>query len=601
MLITFPEAVSALIAFRFKRFQSRIGVFFVGLLLVVQAIVFVAVDRINTRHAHAQIEQALALGAENFRSLMAQRTAQLIGAVRILSSDFAFKSALFSGDSATVQSVLTNQRDRVGADVVILVSMDHGVAMDTRRASGVYPPGLSQLVREAEAREQAAGLVVLDGKAYQLTVLPVLAPEPIAWLVAGFALDDRLAASLHRILNLDVSFYEKRANGIRTLASSLPPQDRRRQSQSIAPDHALDRVAPMQLGDEDFLDFAARIDTQSETPIFVLLQRSVTQELRGFQEARKIVVLLSLSGLLLSLFGAYFIARSVTRPVRFLLHAVQRVERGEYSHAVEVRQQDEIGELASAFNRMVRGLAERDRVRDLFGKFVSRDVAEKLLSGEVVLGGEDRVVTVLFSDLRNFTALSERRTPREVVALLNSYLARMSNVIEKNQGVVDKYLGDGIMAIFGAPTACEDDAGNAIQAATEMIAELAGLNLELAAAGLPELNIGIGINTGVVMAGSMGSPNRLNYTVIGDDVNLAARIEGLTKRAEFGARIIVTEATVKASKRAFATRSLGRVPVRGKHEPVALYAVDILPAAGGAAAHDSAPAGHDNPRAEASQ
>jgi adenylate cyclase len=160
------------------------------------------------------------------------------------------------------------------------------------------------------------------------------------------------------------------------------------------------------------------------------------------------------------------------------------------------------------------------------------------------------------------------------VALLNDYLTRMSGVIERNHGIVDKFLGDGIMALFGAPAVEEDDAGNALQAALEMIAELERLNLELSARALPRLDSGIGINTAQVVAGNMGSPNRLNYTVIGDGVNLAARIEGLTKRGEFRTHIILTEATVRAAKRSFATRSLGMVAVRGKRDPVALYALD---------------------------
>ena len=560
--------------FPFKRLQSRITFFFLGLVSLVQSIVFITVDRTNTYQARAHIEQALVLGAGNFQRMMAQRTSQLIGSVRILSSDFAFKSALVTGDRATVHSVLANQRERVGADVMILVSLDRSVLDDTRTSSGVYPASFGQLVREAEAREWAAGLVVLDGKAYQLVVLPVLGPEPIAWLAAGFALDERLALSLQQSLKLDVVFYENAAQGISVLASSLPPDAQNRLARSAAPTDQLDVVVPMEIDGEEMLTYATRISTQGGARAYVLLRSSVTEELKPFQEARNIVVLLSMGGLLLSVFGAYFVARSITRPVSSLVQAVRRVEHGEYIQTVEVVQQDEIGELAGAFNRMLKGLVERDKVRDLFGKFVSHAVAEKLLSGDVVLGGEERQVTILFSDLRNFTSFSEQRPPQEIVALLNDYLTRMSAVIERNHGIVDKFLGDGIMALFGAPAAGEDDAGNALQAALEMIAELNRLNLELRARALPELDSGIGINTAQVVAGNMGSPNRLNYTVIGDGVNLAARIEGLTKRGEFRTHIILTEATVRAAKRSFPTRSLGMIVVRGKRDPVALYALD---------------------------
>ena len=559
---------------RFKSLQSRIAFFFLGLLALVQSLVFYAVDALNTRQAHEQIEQALAAGAGNFRRMTDLRTTQLVESVRILSSDFAFKEAISSGDKATVHSVLANHGSRVGADVMILVSLDHSVLEDTRPMSGVYPPALGQLVREAETRQRASALIVLDGKPYQVAVLPVLAPEPVAWLVAGFALDDRLARSMQQLLKLDMSFYEAGAREFALLASSLPP--RAREMLVRADPHALEkeRVASLVIDGSEVLSFATRVGTQGGTSVFVLLQRSMDEELKPFRETRNIVLLLSFGGLLLSLLAAFFIARSVTRPVRALVQAARGVERGDYSIALDVRQQDEMGELATAFNRMVRGLVERDKARDLFGKFVPRAVAERALAGgEAVLGGEERQVTVLFSDLRNFTSFSEHRPPQEIVSRLNRYFTRMSEVVERNHGMIDKFLGDGVMAIFGAPAAGEDDAGNAMQAALDMCVALEELNMEFAAQGLQRLDVGIGINTGFMVAGNMGSPSRLNYTVIGDGVNLAARIEGLTKRAEYRTRIIVTEATLRASQRSFETRSLGLVAIRGRLEQAVLHAL----------------------------
>jgi adenylate cyclase len=223
---------------------------------------------------------------------------------------------------------------------------------------------------------------------------------------------------------------------------------------------------------------------------------------------------------------------------------------------------------------MTAGLAERDRVRDLLGKVVSPEIAAQLLQSDLQLGGEEREVTVLFSDLRDFTALSERLPPAEVLALLNRYLDRMSAVVERHGGVIDKYIGDAIMALFGAPVAAPDAAARALAAARAMAAALDQLNAELAAEGRPPLALGIGINTARVIAGNMGSRSRLNYTVIGDGVNLAARLEALTKDPAYGTRILVSGATAAAAGATSGLRPLGPVTVKGRTEPVPVFAAD---------------------------
>jgi adenylate cyclase len=222
---------------------------------------------------------------------------------------------------------------------------------------------------------------------------------------------------------------------------------------------------------------------------------------------------------------------------------------------------------------MTAGLAERDQVRDLLGKVVSPEIATQLLRSGVQLGGEEREVTVLFSDLRDFTSMSEKMAPADMLALLNRYLDRMSTIIEKHGGVIDKYIGDAIMALFGAPVAEPDAPARAIAAAREMAQALEILNQELKAEGRPTLAFGIGINTARVVAGNMGSKTRLNYTVIGDGVNLASRLEGLTKEPSYRTLIIVSEATLRAIKPPPAARELGEVKVKGKAEAVKIFAV----------------------------
>ncbi|MEW6200900.1 MAG: adenylate/guanylate cyclase domain-containing protein [bacterium] len=177
---------------------------------------------------------------------------------------------------------------------------------------------------------------------------------------------------------------------------------------------------------------------------------------------------------------------------------------------------------------MTKELEERDRVRDLLGKVVSPEIAEELLNKKLELGGEEREVTILFTAVRNFTTLSENYPQRAVLEMLNTHLTRMRTVVEKNGGVVDKYIGDSVMAIFGAPLH-HDDADRRLKTAIEMMQMEKEINEDFKRKGLTAIEIGIGINTAVVIAGNMGSQSRMNYTVIGDGVNVASRLENLTR------------------------------------------------------------------------
>jgi len=209
-------------------------------------------------------------------------------------------------------------------------------------------------------------------------------------------------------------------------------------------------------------------------------------------------------------------------------------------------------------------------VRDLLGKVVSREIAEELLSKTIALGGEEKIVTVLFADIKGFTSLCENMAPEAVLTLLNRYLSQITEVIEANRGVVDKYTGDSVMALFGAPLSRANDTQNAIAATLAIQSAMAALNSANRAAGLLAIEAGIGVHTGLVVAGNLGSQNRLNYTVIGDSVNLSARLEGLTRK--YHVPNIVSAATRSAAP-GFVYRELDLVRVAGKKEPVRIFEV----------------------------
>jgi adenylate cyclase len=251
--------------------------------------------------------------------------------------------------------------------------------------------------------------------------------------------------------------------------------------------------------------------------------------------------------------------------------ALLRLKQQEYVKVDGVRTGDELEDLATGFNEMVDGLAERDKLKTTFGKYMTEAVAEHVMAGKVQLGGETFTATILFSDIRSFTATSEKMDAKQLVALLNEYFTEMVDVVMREDGVVDKYIGDAIMAVFGAPVRRSGAAVSAVRAAVGMREALVALNERLVARGEKPIETGIGIHTGEVVAGNIGSEKRMEYTVIGDTVNLASRLEGATK--ELGVAVLISQDTYDLVKDHFETRPVKEITVKGREQPVMTYEV----------------------------
>jgi adenylate cyclase len=255
--------------------------------------------------------------------------------------------------------------------------------------------------------------------------------------------------------------------------------------------------------------------------------------------------------------------------------AVAKLQHQEYAHVDMVHTGDELEDLATGFNTMVDGLRERDKLRTTFGKYMTQTVVDHLMAGKVQLGGETLTVTILFSDIRSFTTMSEEmHDAQALVSLLNEYFTEMVSIVMQEDGVVDKYIGDAIMAVFGAPVSKPDDAVRAVRAAVRMREALATLNERLAARGVSALRTGIGIHTGEVVAGNIGSEQRMEYTVIGDAVNLASRLESSTK--ELGVDVLISGDTYALVKDVCVATLVREISVKGRMEPVMTYSVTGL-------------------------
>ena len=275
---------------------------------------------------------------------------------------------------------------------------------------------------------------------------------------------------------------------------------------------------------------------------------------------------------LTSLLVAYLESDEIVTPIDRLLEALRRVEQGDFTGRLDTPSTDEFADLFQGVNTMMAGLRERESIKNKFGKYVPRQVLDDILQGEASLGGDEKNVTVLFSDIRNYTQLAGRLSPENTVRLLNDYFTEMVGVIEAHHGVLDKYIGDAVMAVFGAPVKDPDHAEHAVRAAMDMRTALEKFNRTLQDQGRDPIETGIGISTGTVLVGNIGSASRMEFTVIGDAVNLASRLESLTKETD--AKILISESTYQVVKENIPVRDLGEFDVKGMAHPCRVYGVD---------------------------
>ncbi len=292
---------------------------------------------------------------------------------------------------------------------------------------------------------------------------------------------------------------------------------------------------------------------------------------RAVYRIQKRNFLITVIVLCLSIIIVYVFSKTIIRPIKSLVEATREIEAGRFNITMGRQPGNELGLLMTSFRQMGQGLAERERMKDAFSKFVNPEIAEMVLRDGVKLGGERKKAAVFFSDIRSFTAISEKLQPEEVVEFLNDYMSRMVDCVNRTHGVVDKFIGDAIMAVWGAPVSYGSDTENAIECALLMRKSLIEFNKGRGSAKKPAIIIGCGINTGPVLAGQIGSQEKMEYTVIGDAVNLASRIESLNK--PFGTDILISEESYNLVKNVFAVEKMQEIRVKGKEKNQTVYTV----------------------------
>lgn len=282
-----------------------------------------------------------------------------------------------------------------------------------------------------------------------------------------------------------------------------------------------------------------------------------------------------LGSLILASIAATFLSRRASLSLTSICKAVQEIGEGNFNYEVHLKTNDEFNAVAEAINHMEKGLKERERLKIGFARYVSKHVLDKIIKSEMPtkLEGERRKVTVLFSDIRHFTSLAEKLPPEVVVSLLNEYFEAMLEATFSNQGTLDKFLGDGIMVEFGAPLDDANQEKNAVLTALAMHQSLKKLRDKWEKEGKPLVEMGIGIHTGLAVVGNIGSDVRMEYTAIGDTVNVASRLEQATKTLKLP--IIISEETFKGLKGAFPAQNLGPLILPGREKEITAYSINV--------------------------
>lgn len=347
----------------FRHLRTRIAVFFVALLALVQITALIAVNAANSTNARQKIEGELGVGERIFGRLLDQNRDRLVQATKVLAADFAFREAIATNDLGTVLSALQNHGDRINANAMMLVSLDGYVLADTLNPDATaHPFYFPDLLKSAKSAGSASSIELLQNHAYQLVVVPVLAPLPIAWVAVGLTVDDALAAELRQLTSLEVSFIGRsNAGDWRVLATTLDDVTREQLLDELPDLPAALETKRVGSGASEQQLRVIELHQQPGSEVVAVLQRSVATAIAAFDKLRATLVALAAFSLLLSVAGSIAISRGITRPLSELVGAAVRIQKGDYGAEVAVTRNDEIGVLASSLDQMRTGIAVREQ------------------------------------------------------------------------------------------------------------------------------------------------------------------------------------------------------------------------------------------------
>jgi adenylate cyclase len=564
-----------------RNLRTKIFVAFSTLIVAVLLATLGLTQLVVGRDAGRTLTRELRTTGQVFESLLAERTTRLQTNSTLLASDFALKRVFAthfdpaSYDPETLASAGLSYRRRIGVQLVWMTDEAGKLlaASPANRRVGQSLADLSPLKESLESQAAAAGVVEVDGEIFQMVAVPVFGPDVIGFLMLGQVIDDPVATRLKDATHSDVTFLTTAM----VFASSLPasgddnPQAAATRLAKLLREQDRRNPALLSSGGERLLSLVVPVRAHLSQPLYALIQGSYDKALAPLRDLQWRIALIGAVALGAALITGIIFAEGITGPIRLLVDAMHEVLAGNLRHRARIDRNDEIGFLGRSFNEMVRGLEEREQIKDTFGRFVSRDVAEAVLNGRVPLVGERVEVSILFQDIRGFTALSATLDPAALLRMLNRFFTEVVAAVEAEGGVVKQFTGDGVMALFGAPQLRVDHTERAVRAALGIVNRLAALNDRLQEEGLAPLRIGVGIHTGEVVAGLIGPDQRVEYGVVGEPVNLASRIEALTK--DLAATILISSDIAAQLGPQFVLGRVARLPVKGRSQPMEVIEV----------------------------
>jgi class 3 adenylate cyclase len=567
------------------RLSFRITLPYVALALILALATIYVVARTQaakvTNEFGRQIEDARVRVADSV--VLAEKNQ--VAHVRTLSRLSGLAQALRAGDSKALVGLVTPYAVSQNIERIMIVDAGGNVltalhSHDTEVREAAANPSVASWASVMAVLHQASDtqgdkyveLVNDSGEPVLYTVAPVSAGDTLVGALLVGTSTRTLVERWRGATLADVTLYA--ADGmplVTSLGADLP----------TALDPAMRAGNPVYrsiaLGSRDYGELVAPLWLRGRaTSQFIGVALSTAGQDSLFEQAEFRLLPIFAAGLVGTFLLGIVLARRITRPIFALVDAAEGVASGDLSHVLPVTTGDEIGALTTSFNTMIGGLRERERVHDLLGRFVSPTVARLVLSHPLDLSGETKLLTILFTDLRDFTVLSEQQEPAALIRGLNDYFRIVVEAADRYGGVVNKFGGDSTLVLFGLTDEQGDgpaSATAAVRAALEIRAGLYELNARRAAEQAPTLAAGIGINTGTVVAGLIGAERRMEYTAIGDAVNLSARIQTLNRK--LGTDILISHATYNALERPDGLQLInqGLRRLKGKSQRVRVYAV----------------------------